>query len=62
MIYNGSNAVPAVFKDGVLISNNFPITIISPNDDDFGTYTFSVSTEFCGIATAVSRILCQGQL
>ena len=62
MIYNGSNAVPAVFKDGVLISNSFPIIIIPPSDDDFGTYTFSLSTEFCGTATAVSRILRQGQL
>ena len=67
--YNGSDSVPAVFKDGVLISfkdgvysNSFPLTISSPSNDDFGTYTFSLSTEFCGIATAVSRILHQGQL
>ena len=61
-VYNGSAPVPAVFKDGVLIGNSFPLTILSPSDDDFGTYTFSLSTEFCGIATAVSRILRLGQL
>ena len=62
LIFNGSDLVPAVFKDGALISNSFPLTIFPPNDDDFGTYTFSLSTEFCGTTTAVSRILRQGQL
>ena len=60
-IFSGSDPVPAVFKDGVLISNSFPLTISSPSDDDFGTYTFSLSTEFCGTTTAVSRIIRQGQ-
>ena len=60
--FNESFPVFAVFKDGVLIRNSFPLTISSPSNDDFGTYTFSLSTEFCGTTTAVSRKLRQGQL
>ena len=60
-IFNGSDPVPQVFKDGVLIGNSFPLTIVSPTDDDFGTYTFVLTTERCGSTQAVSRIIHQGQ-
>ena len=49
-----------IYKDGVLISNSsFDVSVMSPGNDDFGTYTFVVSSEGCGSAFAVSRI--QGQ-
>ena len=60
-IFNGSDAVPQVFKNNVSISNRFPFVISPVSDDDFGTYTFRVSTPCCGSAVAVSRIIRQGQ-
>ena len=60
-VFNGSSLVVQVFKDGVLISSRFPLSIIPPTDDDFGTYTFVLTTECCGSTQAVSRIICQGQ-
>ena len=61
--FNGSQPLTMqVYKDGELIPGaSFPYTIVFPNDDDFGTYTFVLSTERCGLASAVSRILRQGQ-
>ena len=61
IIFNGSDLVPQVFKDGVLIGSSFPLIISSPTDDDFGTYTFALTTERCGSTQAVSRIVRQGQ-
>ena len=60
--YNGSDPlILQLYKDGEIIPGaSFPYTIESPNDDDFGTYTFVLSTENCGSTTAVSRILRQG--
>ena len=59
-VFNGSAPLTfKIFKDGVLISNSFSL-YISPNDNNFDTYTFVVSTERCGYASAVSRILHQG--
>ena len=51
-----------MYKDGELISEHFPLLIAPASDDDFGTYTFVLSTEHeaCGIDFAVSRILRQG--
>ena len=50
-----------VYKDGVLIPGaGFPYTIVRADRDAFGTYTFVLSTERCGSASAVSRILRQG--
>ena len=46
-----------VFKDGIFISDNFSLYFESPDDDDFGTYTFVASTERCGHDFAVSRIV-----
>ena len=49
-----------IYKDGVLISNSsFALLISSPDNDDFGTYTFVATVEGCGSAIAVSRV--QGQ-
>ena len=60
MQFNGTNNMVEVYKDGELISNSFPHTIVPASDDDFGTYTFALSNE-CGRDVAVSRILHQGQ-
>ena len=60
-IFNGSNPVSQVFKDGVLIGSSFPLIIPSPTNDDFGTYTFALTTDCCGSTQAVSRIIRQGQ-
>ena len=61
--FNGSQPlVMKVFKDGELIvgMTGFTFIMLPPSDDDFGTYTFALSTEKCGTATAVSRIIRQG--
>ena len=61
-VFNGSAPLTSkIFKDGVLISNSFPQLYISPNDSNYGTYTFVVSNEWCGYASAVSRILRQSK-
>ena len=61
--FNGSDPLTMqVYKDGELIPDaSFPYTIVSPTDDDFGTYTFVLSTEKCGSDVALSRILHRGQ-
>ena len=62
--FNGSGPlVQEVYKDGKLIQNNTNLMLeINPvSDGDFGTYTFALSTKHCGTATAVSRIIRQGQ-
>ena len=62
--FNGSQPLTmAVYKDGELIPGaGFPYRIVSPTDDDFGTYTFVLSTEGCGSTSAVSRILRLGSI
>ena len=51
-----------MFKDGVPIDSRFLGFTISPfNVDDFGNYTFVLSSEGCGSTAAVSWIL-PGQL
>ena len=64
VIFNGSYPFTVkVYKDGELIPGaGFPYTIVGADREAFGTYTFVLSTEKCGRATAVTRILCQGQL
>ena len=61
--FNGSvPLVMKVYKDGELIrSNSLTLTLLPPSDDDFGTYTFVLSTEGCGSTSVVSRIIRQGQ-
>ena len=61
--FNGSEPlVTEIFKDGELIGGyDFTVSMIRPSDDDFGTYTFALSTEKCGSTTAVSRIIRPGQ-
>ena len=61
--FNGSEPfVQEVYKDGELIQHGTSLSVLitSVSDDDFGTYTFALSTEKCGTATAVSRIIRQG--
>ena len=62
-IFNGTQPlIMEVFKDGELIrSNSLTLAMLPPSDDDFGTYTFALSTEGCGSTSAVSRIIRQGQ-
>ena len=60
-IFNGSYPLTiTAYRNGIPIENNM-LTIFNPTDDDFGTYTVVVSTEHCGAAHAVSRILQEGQ-
>ena len=61
--FNGSDPLTMqVYKNGELIPGaGFRYTIVSATDDDFGTYTFVLSTEGCGSTSAVSRILRQGK-
>ena len=61
--FSGSEPfVQEVYKDGELIQHGTSLSVlITPvSDDNFGTYTFALSTEKCGTATAVSRIIRQG--
>ena len=62
-IFNGSRPLATkVFKDGVPINSSFLGFVINPfNVDDFGNYTFVVSSERCGSTAAVSWII-PGQL
>ena len=56
--FNGSQPLTTtVYKNGTMVGNHVPYTITNPTDDDFGTYTVIVSSEDCGAAQAVSRIL-----
>ena len=61
-IFNGSEPLTTtVYKNGTMIvGDSVPHLISTPTDDDFGTYTVVVSTENCGAAHAVSRILQEG--
>ena len=59
--FNGSQPfTTTVYKDGTMVGNRVPHTISNPTDNDFGTYTVVVSSENCGAAHAVSRILQEG--
>ena len=51
----------SIYKDGKLTNYTIPFTIINPTDDAYGTYTVVVSTQHCGSASAVSRLLQRGQ-
>ena len=58
-IFNGSEPLTTtVYRDGTIVGNSIPLAILNP---EFATYTVVVSTEHCGTASAVSRILQQGQ-
>ena len=60
--FNGSEPLTTeIYKDGELLRGyGFTVSMLPPSDDDFGTYTFALSTEKCGTTTAVS-IIRQGQ-
>ena len=62
LVFNGTEPLTfSVVKDGVLNSeSSFTQFYVSPNESSYGTYTFTVSSEKCGHASAVSRILRQG--
>ena len=58
--FNGSDPlIQEVYKDGELIQRKISLSLLftSPSDDNFGTYTFALSTEKCGTVIAVSRIV-----
>ena len=61
-VHNGTDPLTReIYKDGVLVNNNFPLTITSPRDNSsFGTYTFLLSSRNCSSDSAVSRVLRQG--
>ena len=57
-VFNGSDVVAMeVFKNGVLFNSRLMVNIISFADEDFGNYTFVVTTRRCGSTSAVSWIL-----
>ena len=60
-VFNGSEPLTmSIYKDGDLTNYTVPFTISNPTDEMFGTFTFIVTTEHCGSATAISRILRTG--
>ena len=62
-MFNGSDTYMRVYKDGELTSHTgASFTIFNPTDDGdvYGTYTFVVTSENCGSATAVTRFLQEG--
>ena len=60
--FNGSDITSLqIYKDGeVISSDSLTMSISYPDDDDFGTYTFVLSTRRCGSTQAVSRVLRKG--
>lgn len=61
-VYNGSHPViKEVFINGTYSYSEFVLSFAPFDDDDFGIYTFKASVEGCGVATAESKILSQGQ-
>ena len=63
LVYNGTEPLTMrIYKDGSLTNyTSVPFFINNPTDDVYGTYTFIVSSENCGSATAISRLLQRGQ-
>ena len=61
-VFNGTDSLTKrIYKDGNLTSYTAPFTIVNPTDDDYGTYTFEVSSEHCGTAIAVTTLRQEGQ-
>ena len=61
-VFNGSHPViKEVFINGTYSGSEFVLSFTPFDDDNFGVYTFKASVEGCGIATAESKILSQGQ-
>ena len=66
-VSNGSQPLTwNIYKDGELTQYNSTdvniyTTISSPTDNDFGTYTFVLSSTHCGSTMKVSRLLQPGQ-
>ena len=60
-VFNGTDSLTKrIYKDGNLTSYTAPFSIVNPTDDDYGTYTFEVSSEHCGSDTAVTTLRQQG--
>jgi len=61
-VHNGSGVNgKLLYKDSVLLRDDITSTIQVDNEDDlYGTYTFRVTTDYCGSTQAVTRILYQG--
>ena len=61
-VYNGSeSSTMLIYKDNMLISNNFTLFISPASNDDFGIYTFRVSNP-CGTDVAMSGIFPPSEL
>jgi len=62
-LHNGSDVNGTLlYKDGVLLRDfTDPAITVSNENDLYGTYVFVVTTEKCGSAQAVTRILYQGE-
>ena len=61
-VFNGSEPwTLSIYKDGKLTNYTVPFTISNPTDETYGTFTFVVSTQHCGSASMVSRLLQRGQ-
>jgi len=59
-IFNATDILSTeVYKNGISIGSDFSRLIRNPDHDDFGVYTFVVSTK-CGSAIARSTILREG--
>ena len=55
VVFNGSESFnTTVYKNDMIVGTSVPHRITNP---EFATYTVVVSTEHCGAAYAVSRIL-----
>ena len=61
-VFNGSEPLTmSIYKDGKLTNYTAPFIISNPTDETYGTFTFVVSSEHCGSASMVSRLLQRGQ-
>ena len=49
-----------VYKDGVLTQHRGSFTINNPTESVIGTYTFVLSSRFCGSAVKITRVLQRG--
>ena len=59
-VVNGTSSfIIEISKDDVLLSDSLNFSISPASDDDFGTYTFRVSSP-CGDVFATSTIMLQG--
>ena len=61
-VFNGTQPLTmSIYKDDNLTSYTGVFSINNPTDDDYGTYTFVVTSEHCGSAIAVTTLRQEGQ-